>query len=440
MMMARRHCMYGLLVLSQTLNWFTRVGMPQLVPFIVTDMALSEASRALLMGAFFPPYVAMQIPSALLERYTGAKALIVGNLLGLGGCLLAMPAAGRHSVQLLAWLQAAMGFFAAFLFPMQKVLLREWAPLSLGTERVWALRAGGFGMQAGIVGTTFLTPLLATRYGWRRVPRLYGMATVVGGVLWQLIAVNQPAQWKGISPSELALLDPDHEKSTDEDGEGAAAGDVQNVPSGGTDPAPRPAFPLHLLVHPSVLSTFWINVADNASMYTLQQWALVWFTEHHATSAAQAGGFLAAANVVNVAGQFFSAGVESALLRQGYSLLSIRRLGGGLGSLCQASAVFLFGLAPSPLLASLIFSAHNLAESFTSNAYEANYIEFGGVHCAALYSVGNALANIPVSNHAIRPTTSAVLPAQLEMTQTPDCGRLAGKPGLRYRSTRSDVA
>ena len=42
-----------------------------------------------------------------------------------------------------------------------------------------------------------------------------------------------------------------------------------------------------------------------------------------------------------------------------------------------------------------VFSGHNLAESFTSNAYEANYIEFGGVHCAALYSVGNALANVP---------------------------------------------
>jgi MFS family permease len=391
--------MYGLLVLSQTLNWFTRVGMPQLVPFIVTDMALSEASRALLMGAFFPPYVAMQIPSALLERYTGAKALIVGNLLGLGGCLLAMPAAGRHSVQLLAWLQAVMGFFAAFLFPMQKVLLREWAPLSLGTERVWALRAGGFGMQAGIVGTTFLTPLLATRYGWRQVPRLYGMATVVGGVLWQLIAVNKPSQWKGISSSELALLDPSQEKSTDEDKDARAVADeVQVERSGNAAPAARSALPPRLLVHPSVLSTFWINVADNASMYTLQQWALVWFTEHHATSAAQAGGFLAAANIVNVAGQFVSAGVESALLRHGYSLLSIRRLGGGLGSLCQAAGVFLFGLAPSPLLASLVFSAHNLAESFTSNAYEANYIEFGGVHCAALYSVGNALANIPVSN------------------------------------------
>ena len=204
--MAARHSIYGLMVLSQILNWFMRVGMPQLIPFIVTDMALSEASRALLMGAFFPPYVAMQIPAALLERYTGAKALIVANLLGVGGCLLAMPAAGRHSVQLLAWLQAAMGFFAAFLFPMQKVLLREWAPLTLGTERVWALRAGGFGMQAGIVGTSFLTPLLATRYGWRRVPRIYGLATIVGGVLWQLVAVNKPAQWKGISPTELALL------------------------------------------------------------------------------------------------------------------------------------------------------------------------------------------------------------------------------------------
>jgi hypothetical protein len=53
------------------------------------------------------------------------------------------------------------------------------------------------------------------------------------------------------------------------------------------------------------------------------------------------------------------------------------------------------GLAPSPLVASVMFSAHNLAESFTSNAYEANYIEFGGEHAGVLYGVGNALANVP---------------------------------------------
>ena len=310
----------------------------------------------------------MQIPAALLERYTGAKALIVGNLVGLGGCLLAMPAAGRHSVQMLAWLQAAMGFFAAFLFPIQKVLLREWAPLSLGTERVWALRAGGFGMQAGIVGTTFLTPLLATRFGWRRVPRIYGLATVLGGLLWQLIAVNKPAEWKGIDPTELELLtadaddgqQQDDEDKAEAEGEASVATTEIKDESGGGDSSSSsssgapPALPPRLLVHPSVLATFWINVADNASMYTLQQWALVWFTEHHLTSPMRAGGFLAAANVVNVAGQFISAGVEAGLMRQGYSLLTIRRLGGGLGSLCQAVGVFLFGLAPSPLLASLV--------------------------------------------------------------------------------------
>ena len=117
-----------------------------------------------------------------------------------------MPAAARHSVSALVGLNAVMGFFGAFTFPMQKVLLRDWAPLSLGTERVWALRAGAYGMQAGIVATTFLTPLLAAKFGWRLVPRLYGTALVIGGAIWQMVAVNTPAEWKGISEEELALL------------------------------------------------------------------------------------------------------------------------------------------------------------------------------------------------------------------------------------------
>ena len=118
--------------------------------------------------------------------------------------------------------------------------------------------------------------------------------------------------------------------------------------------AVAPPLPPRLLVHPSVLATFWINVADNAAMYTLQQWAAVWFTERalplhphpppvhqrfndgspplptdHGVSATRAGGFLAAANAVNVAGQFISAAVEDLLQRKGYSLLTIRRIGAG---------------------------------------------------------------------------------------------------------------
>ena len=49
----------------------------------------------------------------------------------------------------------------------------------------------------------------------------------------------------------------------------------------------------------------------------------------HGVSATRAGGFLAAANAVNVAGQFISAAVEDLLQRKGYSLLTIRRIGAG---------------------------------------------------------------------------------------------------------------
>ena len=35
-----------------------------------------------------------------------------------------------------------------------------------------------------------------------------------------------------------------------------------------------------------------------------------------------------------------------------------------------------------PATAAALFSLHNLAESFNSNGYEANYIEFGGDQCA----------------------------------------------------------
>ena len=75
-----RYSMYGLLVISQTLNWFTRVGMPQLIPFIVTDMALSEAQRALLMGAFFPPCAVTPRPRPRPSAWKGASLGPLGLL------------------------------------------------------------------------------------------------------------------------------------------------------------------------------------------------------------------------------------------------------------------------------------------------------------------------------------------------------------------------
>ena len=46
---------------------------------------------------------------------------------------------------------------------------------------------------------------------------------------------------------------------------------------------------------------------------------------------------------------------------------------------------------------------------------EANYIEFGGEHCASLYAVGNALANVPgfaiaALGALVRQRTGSLLP------------------------------
>ena len=127
----------------------------------------------------------------------------------------------------------------------------------------------------------------------------------------------------------------------------------------------------------------------------------------HGVSATRAGGFLAAANAVNVAGQFISAAVEDLLQRKGYSLLTIRRIGAGGGSFTQAVCVTLFGLAPSPLLASVIFSAHNLAESFTSNGCELSATVCHQTVCLGDSLDGGSLSDAGRCCEQTRPTTSS---------------------------------
>eukprot|EP01048_Picozoa_sp_COSAG05_P002540 COSAG05_NODE_105_length_18793_cov_115.346421_26_plen_80_part_00 len=59
--------------------------------------------------------------------------------------------------------------------------------------------------------------------------------------------------------------------------------------------------------------------------------------------------------------------VEVALLKAGYPHLSVRRSVGAAGSLLQASALALFGLVRSPVVAAGLVSANNFFKCLTND-------------------------------------------------------------------------
>ena len=86
-----RGLMYILISLHGMPNWMIRGGIFSWMPFVVRELGLSEAQRALLMGAWFPGYAFAQMPAAALIMRIGAKKVIGLNLLGTCGAYLALP-------------------------------------------------------------------------------------------------------------------------------------------------------------------------------------------------------------------------------------------------------------------------------------------------------------------------------------------------------------
>lgn len=103
---------------------------PSWVPFVVADLGLSDADRALLLAAWFPGYLVSQIPGAALIDRIGPKIVMGVNMLGTCGLFLLLPVfvriggGGRVSrqVRIMASTLTVCGFFQGPLIPGQQVM------------------------------------------------------------------------------------------------------------------------------------------------------------------------------------------------------------------------------------------------------------------------------------------------------------------------------
>ena len=142
-----------------------RWGLPSLIPFIVEAEGFSAGSAALLLGAFFPGYLAMMMPSGWAAQKLGGKGVLTAGQLGTGVLLLLAPLCRR--VPALCAVLTVMGCCQAPLIPAQAVLKRAWVPT--GQDRPIALRVLSLGSKASALVATSLTPWLAILAVGRRV-------------------------------------------------------------------------------------------------------------------------------------------------------------------------------------------------------------------------------------------------------------------------------
>ena len=185
--------MYALLTIHPMINYTVRPMLAPLAEFVAIEYGLTLAQKATLLAAFFPVFIPTQlVASWLIQRY-GAK--VISSIQNAGTCLvlLACPWAMRAGGHVgLACCFTAVGVFQSPLFPAISVLKRTWTADVEPARRALLLRImSGGGHASGFIAA-LAVPWIAARYGWQRVPIVFGSAFGVLAVVWQLFAADAP--------------------------------------------------------------------------------------------------------------------------------------------------------------------------------------------------------------------------------------------------------
>ena len=250
-------------------------------------------------------YVLGMTPSGVLCRMFGAKNVLSIGLLGNAVAMALLPVVVARGVYPTSVLLLVKGLCQSCLESTHTTLKRCWMPRCLGPERVWAVRVTRWGQFLGQMAASLITPLVASRFGWRAVPLSFGCATGLYTLIWHAGAAETPMQWRGkMSAAEKQLLlESDEMKVT----AAAASGAVQQQNSGGS-------FPFHLLRYPSCVVPMMLHVGNNCSQYTLQYWGPTMLSDMFGANPQQQGNIIFAATLASVVGSFAVAGFENLML------------------------------------------------------------------------------------------------------------------------------
>lgn len=357
-------------------NWVPKNSVASLVPFIVADRGYTESQRAMLLGSFFPGYLATMLPASYLIQRVGAKVYLTFEMAATSVLLVLLPSA-RTPLALGTGL-TCMGLVQGGFIPANKCLQRNWMPQ--GTERAWAVRIVSLGNNLSDMMASLLSPVLASRLGWESTFRIYGVGVGLYTVLWQGFATEQPCRL--LTPGETALRS----------GNVSVVAPGSGATSRGGSKAPTVEWRIFLTA--PVLSCIASRVGFGLLGFALQLWAPTYLQQVMGCTPLQAGTLLVSTTPMMIAGDFGAAAVESILLRRKVSLLNVRKITDLAGTVLQSIAAAGFGLSRTPPGAAASYVCFWAVYGLKRSGYSANLLEIGGPDTAMLNAVTNLLGNL----------------------------------------------
>ena len=198
-----------LLFFATTINYMDRQIFGILGPSLQTEIGWSESDYGLIVASFTFAYA---IGLLLAGKYLDWIGVKKGFAFSVGGWSLAAMGHALASTPFgFGIARVFLGFTEAGNFPASLKATAEWFPKK---ERSFATGIFNSGSNVGVVAAAILVPIITLKYGWR-------MAFIVQGAIgfvWLLFWIpyyKRPADHKGISPDERALIEADQDPGND---------------------------------------------------------------------------------------------------------------------------------------------------------------------------------------------------------------------------------
>lgn len=312
--------------------------------------------------------MATMVPLGWAAQTQGAKLILQLGNVGTAVAMLLLPSMARFGANTAALCFFLLGLMQGPFVPAHNEMKRAW--VDDGPGKPLALMIIGLGNRIGGAAASTVTPIIAAAFGWRVVAYLYGAAVAVFCILWQKNITNSPIARTDERPSRLSPV-----VQTSKTADRSVDGRIFRVR----------AAQVIMLMHWNA----------NFTEITLLQWAPAYLHQALNVPLAQLGKYLLAPALIEQLANIGAASMESLLLARGTSILGLRRAACVAASLTQSLGMLLFGLARSPVLASLAMCLVRSGDCLHNSGYNVNYLEVGGKDTAVLSAVGNCLASAP---------------------------------------------
>ncbi len=365
-----RYTMVCLCAAATFICYIDRVNISVAIIPMAEEFGWDQATRGLVLSAFFVGYLLTQIAGGWLADRLGGKLVLGIGVLFWSAFTLITPPAAFAGLTLLLLSRVGMGLGEAVTFPSIYSLFSRWVPI---TERTRAIGLNASAIPLGTVFALLLTPVIVLAMGWEWAFYLFGAVGFVWYFFWRRMATTEPREHPKISEAEL-----------EEIGTGVQQADASAAP-------PLKAMLGSMAVWAIIVSHF----CSNWGGYVLLSWLPTYFAEGLGVDFAAVGlatmlPSVASFLFLNVAGwvtdKWIATGANLTMVRK-----SMQAIGFGGGALVLA----VVGYVESVPWAIALMSLGSIIGAFAMGGWGSNHMDIAPKHAGTLMGVTNTAGTVP---------------------------------------------